>query len=169
MLVDLTVIILLLAGMVISAAVCVIIRNLLKAAIALAFTSAILSAILFYMGAHLAAVFELSVCAGLITVIFISAISMTRIIGKEEAATLSKARRRRFALLPVLLVALTAAAMVFLWPHINALFPYTAAASASTTQDIFWNKRQVDLIGQIIIVLAGVFGVIVFFKEDEAK
>lgn len=166
---NLTVIILLLAGLVVSAAVCVVIRNLLKAAIALAVTSAILSVIMFVLGAPLAAVFELSVCAGLITVIFISAISMTRVHSRQEQAAMQKARYKRFALLPVVLVAVLAVALALVWPHVNALLPYTSAPSALSAQDIFWNKRQVDLIGQIIIILAGVFGVIVFFKEDEAK
>jgi len=167
---NLTVMILLLAGLVVSAVVCIIIRDLLKASIAQAVVSAILSIIMFLLGASLAAVFELSVCAGLITVVFISAISMTRIRSKEENAKVGKARRKRFALLPVILIVLLAGALLVIWPHPNALITYAAAPiSTDTVQDIFWNKRQVDLLGQIIIILAGVFGVLIFFKESETK
>ncbi len=163
---NLTVMILLLAGLVASALVCIMLRNLLKASIALAVVSAILSVIMFLLGAHLAAVFELSVCAGLITVVFISAISMTRVRTKEEIAEKEKARRRRFIPLPILLIVILAGALFAIWPHLNAMIPYAEAPQTTeTVQEFFWNKRQVDLLGQIIIVLAGVYGVLIFFKE----
>ncbi len=166
---NLTVMILLLAGLVVSATVCIILRDLLKASIALAVVSAILSVIMFLLNAPLAAVFELSVCAGLITVVFISAISMTRLRSKEEIAQMQKERRRRFVWLPVILIVLLAAALFAIWPHLDALIPYAAPMSAVTEQNFFWNKRQVDLLGQIIIILAGVYGVLIFFKESDAK
>ena len=164
---DLTFIILL-AGLVISAAICVVIRNLLKAAIVLAVVSAILSIIMFVLGASLAAVFELSVCAGLITVVFISAISMTKIHSKEEIEQKERERHKRFALLPVALIVVLAAVFFFVWPHVNAMIPYTVN-STQTAQIELWGKRQVDLLGQIVIILAGVYGVIVFFKESDEK
>lgn len=166
---NLTVIILLLAGLVVSATVCIMLRDLLKASIALAVVSGILSVIMFLMGAHLAAVFELSVCAGLITVIFVSAISMTRLRSKEEIIQMQKERRKRFALLPVILIVLLTAALFAIWPHLDALIPYTVSSvSQVTEQDFFWNKRQADLLGQIVIILAGVYGVLIFFKERDA-
>ena len=58
-------------------------KDLVKAAIALGISSALLSAIFFVLGAPYAAVFELSVAAGLITVLLLSAIGM--IEKKEEA------------------------------------------------------------------------------------
>jgi NADH-quinone oxidoreductase subunit J len=165
---DLTVIIILLAGLAVSAIFCVVLQDLLKASIALAGLSAILSIIMFILKAPLAAVFELSVCAGLITVIFVSAVSMTRVKSKDEAAQMAKARRKRFALLPILLIALLCATLILLWPHINALIPYAnAPIGRQTEQDIFWNRRQADLVGQIVIILAGVYGVLVFFKERD--
>lgn len=167
---NLTVMILLLVGLVVSAMVCIIIRDLLKASIALAVVSAILAIIMFLLSAPLAAVFELSVCAGLITVVFISAISMTRIRSKEEIAQMEKERRKRFALLPVILIVLLAGVLFAIWPHLNALIPYNAAPlGTATEQNFFWNKRQVDLLGQIIIILAGVYGVLIFFKERDIK
>ena len=32
---------------------------------------------------------------------------------------------------------------------------------------VLWNVRQLDLFGQILILLAGVFGVLVLFKREE--
>ena len=31
---------------------------------------------------------------------------------------------------------------------------------------VLWNSRQLDLFGQILILLAGVFGVLVLFKRE---
>ena len=164
------ILILLLAGLVISAVVCVVKRNLIKTAIAIAAVSAILSTIMFLHGAPLAAVFELSVCAGLITVIFISAISMTRIQSKEEHVEMERARRKRFKLLPAILLLLLFAMLFFLWPYINSfVVPKAAIASDASVQDVLWNKMQADLLGQIVIILAGVFGVLLFFKESDTK
>ena len=53
-------------------------NNLLFAAIALAALSAILAIMFYQLNSPYAAVFELSVCAGLITALFVSAISLTR-------------------------------------------------------------------------------------------
>ncbi|MDR3644105.1 MAG: NADH-quinone oxidoreductase subunit J, partial [Clostridia bacterium] len=94
---NITILIILLAGMVVSAAACVMMRNLLHAAIMLAVTSAILAIAMFVLNAPLAGVFELSVCAGLITVIFVSAISMTKTYTKEELKIKSRVRLKRFA------------------------------------------------------------------------
>ncbi len=52
-------------------------RDVLKGALALAVLSAILAAMFYRFGASYAAVFELSVCAGLITVLFVAVIALT--------------------------------------------------------------------------------------------
>ena len=168
---NIAVMILLLAGLVISAMLCMILKNLLKASIALAVLSAILSVVMFILNAHLAAAFELSVCAGLVTVVFISAISMTRIISKEETEAREKKRYRRVIPLPVLLIVLLAGALFILWPRLSGLLPFdpSQAAGASGEPDIFWNKRHVDLLGQVVIILAGVYGILIFFKEHDEK
>jgi NADH:ubiquinone oxidoreductase subunit 6 (subunit J) len=164
--VNLTVMIILLVGLVLSALFTVLIRDLLKGAIALAVMSAVLTIILFLLNAPLAAVFELSVCAGLVTVVFISAISMTKLRTKEEVAQHRQERRRRFLALPVILIALAAIALAVIWPHANDLLANVGSvAGAKAGADVFWKERQVDLLGQIVIILAGVFGVLIFFKE----
>jgi len=52
-------------------------KDLIKASISLGVASAILAAIFFLLDAPYAAVFELSVCAGLVTVLLLSAVNMT--------------------------------------------------------------------------------------------
>ncbi|MDO9537180.1 MAG: hypothetical protein Q7J68_02555 [Thermoplasmata archaeon] len=58
-------------------------KNLLQSAILLGIASAVISISFFLANAPIAAALELIVCAGVITVLFISTISLTR--GGEEA------------------------------------------------------------------------------------
>lgn len=67
----------LLTSLVILALLSVCVKDLLKAAIFLGIFSAILSVMFFKFNSPYAAVFELSVCAGLITVLFTSIVSLT--------------------------------------------------------------------------------------------
>lgn len=65
-------------GLVVVLAVLAIhLRDLLKGALALAVLSAILAALFYRFGAPWAAMFELSVCAGFITVLFLAVIALT--------------------------------------------------------------------------------------------
>jgi NADH-quinone oxidoreductase subunit J len=57
-------------------------KNLIKASISLGIGSALLAMVFFVLGAPIAAVFELSVCAGLVTILLLSAIGM---LEKEES------------------------------------------------------------------------------------
>ncbi|MFW6155901.1 MAG: hydrogenase subunit MbhD domain-containing protein [Armatimonadota bacterium] len=57
-------------------------RDLLKGTLALALMSAILAAMFYHFGAPWAAMFELSVCAGFITVLFLAVIALTE--GREQ-------------------------------------------------------------------------------------
>ena len=57
-------------------------KDLIKASISLGVASAILASIFFLLDAPYAAVFELSVCAGLVTVLLLSAVNMT--VEKED-------------------------------------------------------------------------------------
>ncbi len=167
---SLPVIILLLVSLVACAILCIVRPNLIKAAIWMSIMSGILALVMFLMNASLAAAFELSVCAGLIPVIFISASSMTKITSREEQAEKDKERKRRFALLPILLITLATALFFVLWPHVSELLTgIVTKADASTPQQILWDKRQIDLVGQVIIVLLGVYADLVFFKGVREK
>ena len=74
-------------------------RSLLKATIGLAVTSALISIIIFRLNSPLAAVFELSVCTGLITAVFVSTISMTKPLTHKEILQASKDRFKRYGYL----------------------------------------------------------------------
>ncbi len=64
------------------AVLAVYLRDLLKGALSLAVMSAILAAMFYHFGAPWAAMFELSVCAGFITVLFLAVIALTE--GREQ-------------------------------------------------------------------------------------
>ena len=159
--------IIVLASLVLTALGTVMIRNLLKAAIMLALTSAILTIALFIMGAQLAAVMELSVCAGLVTAVFVSAISLTKTSSAEEREIKNRERLRRFLPLPLILV-LLAIGVFLLWPGMPITLAPGAGAGAAARQ-IIWDKRALDVLGQILIILSGVLGVAVLFKGREVK
>ena len=43
------------------------------------------------------------------------------------------------------------------------------AAAATDVRSVLWGDRRLDLLGQILIIFAGIFGVVILFKEDRAK
>jgi NADH-quinone oxidoreductase subunit J len=145
----------------------VLIRNALKAVISLAAASATLTTIIFLLGAPLAAVFELSVCAGLITVIFISVISLTKPQLKEDEVAESGNRLKRYIYLPIIVVVIALLA-VFLRPELNFFFSNGGIIDGNV-QDVIWNARRIDIFGQIIIILAGVIGVVILFKDSNKQ
>jgi NADH-quinone oxidoreductase subunit J len=67
-----------------SAVAAVLLENLLHAAIALGVGSGMLAAALFLLGAPYAGSFELSVGAGLISVLFVIAVSLTESLGSSR-------------------------------------------------------------------------------------
>jgi len=143
----------------------VMIRNLLKAVISLAAASASLTIIMFMLNAPLAAVFELSVCAGLITVIFISVISLTKPLTPEEEILAVRKRINRYIYLPVIVI-IVALLFLFIKPGLNFSIN-SSPTNDINVQDVIWNKRPLDILGQIIIILAGVLGVVILFKESK--
>lgn len=145
----------------------VVARSLLKATIGLAVTSAVMTILMFNLDSPLAAVFELSVCTGLITVVFASAIALTKPLTHKETIEVSKNKFRRYWYLPVIMV-LSGVFMAF--SNIpSSLFQPQAAAGAEDVRHVLWDARQLDLFGQIIIMLAGAFSIVILFKEVRKK
>ena len=155
---------LLLMAVVLAALWTVMTRSLLKAALGLAVTSAVIAIILFRLNSPLAGVFELSVCAGLITAVFISAISLMKPLTHKETMELSKERIKRYWYLPVIMLI---AGFVFLKSTISAGVNIMPEAVNMDVRSVLWSSRPLDLLGQIVIVLAGVFGIVILFKEKK--
>ncbi len=157
-----TVLYILLGLLVFSALLTAMIKNTLKAVIALAVASVILTVIMFLMGAPLAAVFELSVAAGLITAIFVSTISLTGSTTKSDQTENNKKRLSRYIYLPIIIV-IVAGIILITKPGLD--FTSIAMATEDTVQSTIWQVRNLDIAGQIMVILAGVFGVVILFKE----
>jgi len=153
--------------MLVSGVAAAMLRSSLKSAIALAMTSVFLSIVLFIMNAPWAALFELSVCAGLVTAIFVSAISMTTKDRRSESNVAEY--RKRFAALPFVLILAGVALIAVLVISGFNIDPVKMdlTASAANFKELFWNTRQADILGQIFIVLAGSFAIAILFKESD--
>ncbi len=157
---------LLLAALIAAALWTVMTRSLLRSAIGLALTSAVLTIIMFRLNSPLAAVFELSVCSGLISVLFVSTISLTHPLTWQEIFQHMRERRARFWVLPFMVIILGA----FL--GLLNVRPQLALPEQEIVRDVrlvLWRLRQLDLLGQVMILLSGVFGVVILFKERLKK
>ena len=141
-------------------------RSLLRSAIALAFTSALVAVLMFKLNSPLAAVFELSVCTGLISVLFISTISLTHPRSQEQILEQMKERFRRFGWLPFIVLAI---GVIFCLIPVKPHFPLLAPESQNDARIVLWDVRRLDMIGQVIILLSGVFGVVMLFRDSDKK
>ena len=157
--------IILLAALLVAGVCTVMISDLLLAAIGLAVSSAILTLILFHLGGPLAAVFELSVCAGLITVVFIATISLTKADSCEDERWEKLRILKRFVFLP-LVVAIVGWRLAVLGIHAERIAA-PLSGEVEGVRQVLWFVRRLDLLGQILIILAGVFGVVVLFKGKD--
>jgi NADH-quinone oxidoreductase subunit J len=156
--------IVLIAALVLGAAWTVMTPTVLRSVIGLALTSVVLTVLMFQLRSPLAAVFELSVCAGLISAIFISTISLTQPDTDRDTEATEKERLRRYWYLPVILLLVGVAMLGLSLPsfEIRELKP---PVPTEDVRHLLWNVRQLDLFGQIVILLGGAFGVVALFKE----
>lgn len=135
--------------------------RLLRSVIGLAVVSVLLSIIMYRLNSPIAAVFELSVCAGLVSAIFLSIIGLTVPLNQAEEAARDKARLRRFWVLPLLMVVV---GIVLSQLHVPLNIVQQAGPEADV-RNILWDHRNLDLLGQIVVLMGGAFGVVILFKE----
>ncbi len=142
----------------------VMLHSMLKSSIALAVSSIALGIVMYSLGAVTAALFEISVCSGLVTVIFVCAISLSNIEKKDLGAVFKD--KQRMAPLPVLLIA-AGVVLILLALATGFSLPLAeiAAGVESSFRDVLWNQRQADIWGQIIVALTGAFAIVVLFRE----
>jgi uncharacterized MnhB-related membrane protein len=136
-------------------------KRLLVSAIWLAVTSA-LSALMFYMlGAVQVAVIELSVGAGLVTVLFVFAIN----ISGEEALNLKPIMPKPLAWG---LVAIAAALAIYLIISGGGL-SFALGNTTEETPSILWGGIYMDIILQIALIFSGVLGVLGLLSEGKPE
>ncbi len=150
----------LLVGLVAFSILAVLSRDLLKSAISLAVASIFLAVIFFQMDAVYAGVFEVSVVAGLITVLFITAIALTRSDGDVAES------RRHLVVFPLFFLAL-AIIDVLVMNKLLGRIPAMVNPVSGTFGEVLWNQRTFDLVGQIGAIFAGVLAVLALFRPGE--
>lgn len=151
----------LLVGLVLFSVLALLLKDLLKSAIALAAASLLLGIVFFRMGAPYAGVFEISVVAGLITVLFILTIALTK-TGDEVRE--SRAANVVFPLVFAAFAIIDALVMKGLIGKVPAL---AGAAEAGAFGEVLWKGRTFDLVGQIAVIMAGVFAVLALFRKRD--
>lgn len=151
--------------MLVCAVLSVMLKSVIKNAVCLAAASAALSAVMYLFGAHWAAVFELSVCSGLITVIFISSISLSK--GDKADVRREFDDKKRMGALPVILI-VAGAALIGAGAALH--FGIAPAQKAyADFREVFWGQRSADIWGQIIVMLTGGTAVTVLLKEEKSR
>ena len=133
-------------------------RRLLSAILYLACVSAEVSVILYLLGAQQVAVIELSVGAGLVTVLLVYALS---VVGDDAQDLISVVPKP----LALILVALCAALVGFMvYPLVE---PPLNVTSFSLTI-VLWQQRVLDVWIQIALIFSGVLGVLGLLSEKAA-
>src|SRR5512136_774214 len=130
-----TILLVIIAGF---ACLAVFLKELVRAALSLAFMSALLAVLLYRLHCPYAAVFELSVVAGLITVLFVSTIALTK---EDSDKAADKALPVHLFVLGLVVFGLVDLAVM------KALFgsvPVTARAEAGSLGATLWGVRSLD-------------------------
>lgn len=131
-------------------------QRLLHSALWLAGTSALTALIIYLLGAQQVAVIELSVGAGLVTVLFVFAIN----IAGEESLPVEPIVPRALAwLLVVVTVVLLA------WLNRDVLVMVFGLTPGVGFSNALWNNRQLDIYLQIALMFSGVLSVLGLLAE----
>lgn len=139
----------------------VLLRDLLKAAINLAVASIFLAIIFFRLNAFYVGVFEISVVAGLITVLFISTIALTKGEGDVKEARLPT------VIFPLFFAAFIIIDILVMKSVLGKLETLPAQVERGSFGLVFWNNRTFDLVAQIGVIFAGVFSVLALFRKRD--
>ena len=156
--------VMLIAALVAAALWTVMTARLLRAVVALAVTSVLVTALMFRLSSPIAGVFELSVCAGLIPAILITTISLTQRLDAEQLIARKKEKLKRYWPLPILVIA---AAVLLSRLNVSLDFPaiLPPPPKEEDVRTSLWALRHVDLLGQIVILLGGALAVAVLVRE----
>ncbi len=133
-------------------------KQLITAALWLAAVSALIACFLFLIGAQTVAVVELSVGAGLVTVLLVLSISMAG----EDAPQVRSVVPVALSAFGVGLITILMALMV--WPFNDR----SATASEAPLSVLLWTDRSPDLFVHIVVVFSGMLGVLALMKEAGA-
>lgn len=130
--------------------------RVLESAVWLAGVSALTALQLYDLGAHEAAVIELSVGAGLVTVLFVFAISIAGEDATREPPFMPRPIAIGLASLGILGLAL------LMFPLDELDLPI----QTPSFQTILWEDRAIDLLVQLVLIFSGVLGLLGLLGEE---
>ncbi len=143
---------LLVIGFIVCAIQAIRAKRLLIAAVWLAGASALVAILLYLLGAQQVAVIELSVGAGLVTVLFVFAIG----IAGEEAMD-----ARALVPKPVAGAIVTVSLLLLAWfdlPLFGIKLPTVPPSGVPSFATALWKVRGLDVLVQVVLIFAGVLG-----------
>ena len=134
-------------------------KDILSAALFLACVSALTAAMLYLLGATQVAVIELSVGAGLVTVLMVYAIS---VVGKDTADPGS--------IIPRILAAAICliTTIILLWASLPVM-PVEVSRVAQPLINTLWQGRVLDVWVQVVLIFAGVMGILGLLVEQTVR
>lgn len=132
-------------------------RRLIGSALWLAGASACLAILLYRLGAHEVAVIELSVGAGLVTVMFVYAISMAGEDAIGAPSVVSKPLAGMLAGLGTVLLGLM----------LSGGLPARSAQVEAGFAATLWQARALDVLLLLVLVFAGVLGVAGLLADED--
>ena len=139
------------AGLLVCAVQAARAQQLLHSALWLAGTSALVALEMYLMGAPEVAVIELSVGAGLVTVLFVFAIN---IAGDEAMSGLPVVPR------PLAWILVAVFVLLFGWMTKDILWMKVPVFEPLYFKTVLWENRLLDVLLQIVLMFAGVLGVL---------
>jgi uncharacterized MnhB-related membrane protein len=134
--------------------------RLIGSALWLAGASALTALIMYMLGAAEVAVIELSVGAGLVTILFVFAIN----IAGDEAIEIKSLIPWPIALILVILSA--GLLMYMVLPGMGVVLPVPQIGGFIRT---FWEDRSLDALLQIVLIFAGTLGMLGLLAEGKSK
>jgi uncharacterized MnhB-related membrane protein len=133
-------------------------KRLLISAIWLAGASALTALIMYLLGAQQVAVIELSVGAGLVTVLFVFAINISGEETFKPARLVSKPLAGAIALL---------VAGLLIWTTLQVPAATAGSGFLLPFNIVLWEVRGIDIVLQGILIFAGVLAVLGLMTEDD--
>jgi uncharacterized MnhB-related membrane protein len=131
-------------------------RRLLISALWLAGASALVALLLYLLGAPEIAVIELSVGAGLVTVLFVFAINIA-----GEEVHLDQSLIPMPIAVTLVSLAIIFSAILFLGPQYYSVLGGALPGFA----EVIWKDRVLDVVLQVLLIFAGVLGVLGLLSE----
>jgi uncharacterized MnhB-related membrane protein len=134
----------------------IVAKRILTATLYLAGTSAIASTMLYLMGAYQVAVIELSVGAGLVTVLLVYAVSVVGDDALDPVSVIPK---------PLALVLVAAIAILLSRMAYPLIQVHGIVGGKSDLAYVLWQQRVLDVYIQIALIFSGVLGVLGLLSE----